>query len=376
MAKENQQMPLKLNLLGPLLLALLVGALASCGARQSAPVSSTGPYAEQLATGRMAFELGDHTGAATILAPLASQSAAATQLLARARHGIAINQLAAAPADPAALRSALDLVFLAIPLALADPALHSELLATQEGLVQLLAVEDARRGLEAQASAGSAPERLVAAARALGQQAELAAGLLPRLPGAEALAAAGLLSAATTIEAQAPGDGRAEALRFCERAAALAPADSLAQACISRLATAPAATAPPASAVGVAAPSPRATPAPARPAAPAPPTYSVAQRKSFEASGNSGQFASCIDVQILGPGGPVSGAVIGINNGEHSFQNQTNADGYTGRCGLGASIWSVVLFWTPASGNVSGTATTVYVNGVAEQRAAVVFQGR
>lgn len=123
-------------------------------------------------------------------------------------------------------------------------------------------------------------------------------------------------------------------------------------------------------ATGAAAPRPRPT------AAPQGASFAVANRKSFDGSGNSGQFASCIDVQILGRRGPVSGAVLGINNGEHSYQNQTDQNGYAGRCGLGASTWSVVLFWAPERGQVRSSATTVYLNGAPEQRAAVVFQER
>ncbi len=104
--------------------------------------------------------------------------------------------------------------------------------------------------------------------------------------------------------------------------------------------------------------------------------YALTTRKSFEGSGNSGQFASCIDVKIVGRNGPVNGAVIGINNGDHSYQNQTDQNGYAGRCGLGASTWSVVLFWTPNGGQARGAATTVYVSGAPEQRAATVFQER
>lgn len=117
-----------------------------------------------------------------------------------------------------------------------------------------------------------------------------------------------------------------------------------------------------------------ARPAAPRPARPPSSTYTVTTRKSFEGSGASGQFASCIDVQILGRDGPVAGAVLGINNGEHSYQDQTDQNGYSGRCGLGASTWSVVLFWTPGAGQVRGAATTVYLSGAPEQRAAVVFQ--
>lgn len=125
-------------------------------------------------------------------------------------------------------------------------------------------------------------------------------------------------------------------------------------------------TAPPA------APRPRPTAQPIPPA----PTFAIATRTSFDGSGVSGQFASCIDVQVLGRAGPVGGAVIGINNGEHSYQDQTDAGGYSGRCGLGASTWSVVLFWAPGGGPAQPVATTVYVSGAPEQRAAVVFQER
>lgn len=115
-------------------------------------------------------------------------------------------------------------------------------------------------------------------------------------------------------------------------------------------------------------------PAPAPTTRPQPVHFGVVERKSFEATLPSGQYNSCIDIQVVGRNGPVGGAVVGINNGEHSYQNQTDANGYTGRCGLGASTWSVVLFWTPPNQTISGAATTVWINGAAEQRAAVVFQ--
>ncbi|HMQ30077.1 MAG TPA: hypothetical protein PKD53_05080 [Chloroflexaceae bacterium] len=126
-------------------------------------------------------------------------------------------------------------------------------------------------------------------------------------------------------------------------------------------------------------PSPTAGAPPARPRSPeqaisTPSDFAVVTRKSFDGSGVSGQFASCIDVQILGRDGPVGGAVVGINNGDHSYQDQTDPGGYSGRCGLGASTWSVVLFWTPEGGPAQPVATTVYVSGAPEQRAAVVFQ--
>ena len=255
-------------------LVLLVAALAGCGAAQLRPAApSAALVAEQVAAGRAA-------------------DAAA--------------MLAATPDDLPAMRAALDLVLLAMPLAPADSALRDELDATQRSLLALLAVGDARAAL---AQADAPPTELTADARALADQALAVEQVPPMQPPAVAQA-------------------------------------------------------------------PRATQAPARPTAPAAPSYAVAQRKSFEGSGASGQFASCIDVQILAPTGPVSGAVIGINNGDHSFENQTDANGYTGRCGLGASTWSVVLFWTPEGGAAKTVSTTVYLNGAPEQRAAVVFQGQ
>ncbi|NJN14865.1 MAG: hypothetical protein HC822_00395 [Oscillochloris sp.] len=112
-----------------------------------------------------------------------------------------------------------------------------------------------------------------------------------------------------------------------------------------------------------------------QPAAPTPgTTFGVAERRSFEGSGAADSFNSCIDIQVIGRNGPLAGAVIGINNGDLSYQNQTDGNGYSGRCGLGPSTWSVVLFWTPAGGEVHNATTTVYLNGAAEQRAAIVFQ--
>jgi hypothetical protein len=307
----------------------------------------------------------------------AAQRDEARLLLARARSAKAL-ALLAPPIDATRLRSALDLLALAGPLAHSDAALYAEMSAKSQALARLLALEDAGRALEADQQTSASSEQLVAAARTLGQRALHAADSAPVSPGAPAFVAAGLLRAASVLEAQyAP-----EASALCGRALALVPDHEAAQACVARLASAPPASEPTAT---VAPPVQPAATAAARPTAiprstvtPAPPVrvYSVGERKSFEGSGASGAFASCIDVQILGPGGPVGGAVVGFNNGEHSYQNQTDANGYAGRCGLGASTWSVVLFWTPADGTVRGASTTVYLSGAPEQRAAVVFRGR
>jgi len=85
-------------------LVLLVAALAGCGAAQLPPVALV---AEEVAAGRAA-----DAGA----------------------------MLAATPDDLPAMRAALDLVLLAMPLAPADSALRDELDATQRSLLALLAV--------------------------------------------------------------------------------------------------------------------------------------------------------------------------------------------------------------------------------------------
>ncbi|GAB4442057.1 MAG: hypothetical protein OHK0015_40120 [Chloroflexi bacterium OHK40] len=227
-----------------------------------------------------ALDQGEHARAIDLLGPLASRDADSARLLARARSAL-VSGVLAAPATPAELRAALDLVLLARPLAAGEP-----------GLTATLRVQEQE--------------------------------LLGRL-------------AALTAPVEQPS------------APVLAP------------------------------PTPQPAPTVARPTVPTrtpvPPSFGVVQRRSFDGSGASGQFASCIDVQVLGPQGPVGGAVLGINNGQHNYQNQTDQNGYAGRCGLGASTWSVVLFWTP-SGDVQGATTTVYVSGAPEQRAAVVFQAR
>lgn len=366
---------------------VLTVALAAC-AEPAGPVATPSPNdpatpveVAALRDARAALERGDHAAIVEMLgAPL---DAARVELLARARMGLAREAIAAAPGEARALRAALDQVGLALALRPDEPALRDELLALEGALVTLLAVEDLRLAVLAHEPIAEDPSALDMA-RALAGRAGAAAVTEPRLPGAEQIAATGLLAAASVFEQAgdtAADDGAAarwqEGLRFCERAMALQTSDA-ARSCLERLARK---LNPPVAAPAPATPTPAALP-PRRPtAAPRPPArstgaFGVAQRKSFDGSGNSGQFASCIDIQVLGPGGPIAGAVLGINNGDHSYQNQTDASGYAGRCGLGASTWSVVLFWTPQTGNVAGATTTVYVNGAPDQRAAVVFRAR
>lgn len=236
------------------------------------------------------------------------------------RAALAIEAYAAAleaPGDGEALRRALDQVELALAVAIEEHELRPDLRSAEADLVARLE----------QLAGGGAQEE----GRVTPSGAAPAAGVLSNAPASPGRAEG---ASATPIPGRAEGG--------------------------------PAASDGPVAATG------------ARPRTPAPaaPGYAVATRKSFEGSGNSGQYASCIDVQILGRDGPVAGAVIGINNGDLSYQDQTDQGGYSGRCGLGASTWSVVLFWTPGGGQAQGAATTVYLSGAPEQRAAVVFQQR
>ncbi|MCX7789790.1 MAG: hypothetical protein N2378_04050 [Chloroflexaceae bacterium] len=369
-------------------LALLAAALTACAAPVT-PVSTPSPHdpaaqveAPALGDARAALERGDYAVAVELLgAPVGPAHAA---MLARARIGLAREAMAAAPGEARALRAALDQVGLALALRPDEPALRDELLNLERAIVTLLAVEDLRLALLARQPVAEDPSALDLA-RALAGRASAAAASEPRLPGAERVAATGLLAAAAVFEEAGAGasqeDAAArwqEAHRFCERAMALQTSKA-ARSCLERLASKlnpPASTTTPATPTPAALPLPRPTVAPRPPARSPGSAFGVAQRKSFDGSGNSGQFASCIDIQVLGPGGPIAGAVLGINNGDHSYQNQTDAGGYTGRCGLGASTWSVVLFWTPQTGSVSGATTTVYLNGAPDQRAAVVFRAR
>ncbi|MGQ9925496.1 MAG: hypothetical protein ACUVS4_01375 [Chloroflexaceae bacterium] len=372
------------TLIAPVLLAV---ALAAC-AGPAAPVATPLPNdpatpvdVTALRDARAALERGDHATSVEMLG--APVDAAHVELLARARIGLAREAVAAAPGEARALRAALDQVGLALALHPDKSSLRDELLALERALVTLLAVEDLRLAVLAREPIAGNISALDMA-RALAGRASAAAATEPRLPGAEQIAATGLLAAASVFEQAgdtAADDGAAahwqEGLQFCERAMALQTSDA-ARSCLERLARK---LNPPVTATAPATPTPTPLP-PRRPtaAARAPVrstgAFSVVQRKSFDGSGNTGQFASCIDIQVLGPGGPIAGAVLGINNGDHSYQNQTDASGYAGRCGLGASTWSVVLFWTPQTGNVAGATTTVYLNGAPDQRAAVVFRAR
>lgn len=324
------------------------------------------PAPDPLALATTARSAGDYAGAVAILAPQAPGRPDLAQPLADTRLAWGRSLVAAAPGDPAALRSAFDQFTLGM--AALDPgdSQRQTLQSYQRASAALLSLLQAQAALGGQGDAPVADR--IAQAEALAALAEAARVAEPELPGADDLIGGALLIAADTYRSGAtvaPADAERAAWQsrahdLCRRAQAVRPQ----VACPEGDPGAQAASAGPATS----APAPRRTPPPA------PPGFTVAQRKSFEGSGASGRYESCIDIQILGRSGPIGGAIVGINNGEHTYQNQTDAGGYTGRCGLGASTWSVVLFWVPPGRTIQGAATTVYLSGAPEQRAAVVFQ--
>lgn len=367
--------------------ALCAALLAGC-----APAALAGPLEQAQAQ----IEAGDYAAALQFAGPLARHDRAAGEIVGAARLARAQQLIAAAPGDLAALRRALDEASLGLIDAPADSAGRQELEQFQDEILALLELRQLAAQLD---NPDLSPGDRLALAASLAERAETARAVVPG--AAEIIGAAwldaGLATEGAAVALEEP-EARTLALHLagerCGRAAEQLPDNTdhaaQARACLDRLASGVAANLAPepepepaGQAPVAAAPRPAPTSRPAPPAHPRPaptnqpaPRFSVAQRRSFDSSGNSGQYASCIDVQVLGRSGPVGGAVIGINNGDHSYQNQTDAGGYTGRCGLGASSWSVVLFWAPPGGEVQGAATTVYLSGAPDQRAAVVFQER
>jgi tetratricopeptide (TPR) repeat protein len=96
---------------------------------------------------------------------------------------------------------------------------------------------------------------------------------------------------------------------------------------------------------------------------------------SFAGSGNSGQFASCVSGRVTGRSGAIDGAVLEVNNGpQNRFSATSGGGGYYRVCGLGASTWSVVLFFVPGKPGLGNQpAATIYLNGAPEQQALVNF---
>lgn len=124
-------------------------------------------------------------------------------------------------------------------------------------------------------------------------------------------------------------------------------------------------------------PTARPTPRP-RPPAPAPSARAFVAEviRTYPGTGRSEDRESCIEGRVRDrSGGGIGGAVVSINNGAANLDRQTNGAGEFQFCGLGDSTWSVVLRYVPGSpGLAREVAGTVYVNGSAQQSAAVNFR--
>lgn len=121
-------------------------------------------------------------------------------------------------------------------------------------------------------------------------------------------------------------------------------------------------------------PTPRATP---RPTTPPTRIFNGVPVRSYPGSGNNGTFASCISGRVTYGGAAIAGASLEVNNGPaNRFSATTNSNGDYRVCGLGASNWSVVLFFVPGNPPIGNNpAIVVYVNGNAAQEALVNFTG-
>jgi hypothetical protein len=104
--------------------------------------------------------------------------------------------------------------------------------------------------------------------------------------------------------------------------------------------------------------------------------FSAAPVVSYAGSGDSGRFESCVTGSVTGSEGPIVGAVVNVNNGTNSFDATTGGGGNFRVCGLGATNWTVVLYFVPGTPIGNQPAVTVYVNGLPEQHAVVSFTQR
>jgi predicted SnoaL-like aldol condensation-catalyzing enzyme len=104
-----------------------------------------------------------------------------------------------------------------------------------------------------------------------------------------------------------------------------------------------------------------------------PPHYAISASPTFAPSAPTGRSESCIAGRVVQNGQGVPGAVGNVNNGpDNSFPWITNANGEFNICGLGASVYSVVLFYVPPDQHLTRI-TTVWVNGTPEQNVSVTF---
>jgi hypothetical protein len=90
--------------------------------------------------------------------------------------------------------------------------------------------------------------------------------------------------------------------------------------------------------------------------------------------GNSDQYGSCVQGQVIVKSGSPHGAIISINNGDVTYERTSGGGGYYQFCGLGASNWTVVLYWVPGDAELASQPyATVYVNGAPGETAVINF---
>jgi hypothetical protein len=120
-------------------------------------------------------------------------------------------------------------------------------------------------------------------------------------------------------------------------------------------------------------PTPRPTP---RPAPPARRGFVAEVIRSYPGTGRSEDRQSCIEGRVRDrAGNGVGGAVVSVNNGAANLDRQTNGAGEFQFCGLGDSVWSVVLRFTPGNPPLAREVVgTVYVNGSGVQTGVVNFR--
>lgn len=70
--------------------------------------------------------------------------------------------------------------------------------------------------------------------------------------------------------------------------------------------------------------------------------FSAGSIVSYDGNSDSGRFESCVTGSVSGSEGPITGAVVNVNNGGNSFDATTGGGGFFRVCGLGASNWTAV----------------------------------
>lgn len=353
------------------------------------PVIPTSGTSQSIERGMVALEQQDYASAIaelTLAYNADTTNSDAAILLAEAYSLYGQDRLQRVPEETDALQEAADSFARGLQVAPEDSPIRKQLEAEQQAtqaLGEVLATLQQIEQLQADGSSLSVQRQnadmLMIALRQL-------ITLDPALIGPDSLPADQLLAVAQIYEAsddQQPAD-RDQAQSLCTLLQELWPPDSAevaaARACVQRMSRSspsPTAIVIPSATPGIAAPPPQEpTPTPVPP--PAWRTYTAAAGPRYPQDSATNQFVSCIGGRVIRTDGTgVASAQGNVNNGDNSFSWITNASGEFIVCGLGASSWSVVLFYVPdAPGLQGGTdvAATAWVNGSAEHRVWVEFR--